>query len=138
MLNFIHDIPTKLYFGKGQICHLAESLMQYGKRVLLAYGGGSIKRMGLYDEVMEILNGHDFIVTELSGIAPNPRLSSVAEGQRLCRENGVDVILAVGGAAQHRSRPTSATSPPTRQPKSPCQTPAACSPSTDPQGGNLC
>ena len=99
MLNFIHNIPTKLYFGKGQICHLAESLMQYGKRVLLAYGGGSIKRMGLYDEVMEILNGHDFIVTELSGIAPNPRLSSVAEGQRLCRENGIDVILAVGGGS---------------------------------------
>ena len=99
MLNFTHNIPTRLYFGKGQICHLAESLMQYGKRVLLAYGGGSIKRMGLYDEVMEILNGHDFIVTELSGIAPNPRLSSVAEGQRLCRENGIDVILAVGGGS---------------------------------------
>ena len=99
MQNFTHNIPTRLYFGKGQIRHLAEALDQFGKRVLLAYGGGSIKRMGLYDQVMEILREGGFAVTELSGIAPNPRLSSVAEGQRLCRENGVDVILAVGGGS---------------------------------------
>ena len=99
MQNFTHNIPTRLYFGKGQIRHLAEALDQFGKRVLLAYGGGSIKRMGLYDQVMEILRDGGFAVTELSGIAPNPRLSSVAEGQRLCRENGVDVILAVGGGS---------------------------------------
>ena len=99
MQNYTHNIPTRLYFGKGQIRHLAEALDQFGKRVLLAYGGGSIKRMGLYDQVMEILRDGGFAVTELSGIAPNPRLSSVAEGQRLCRENGVDVILAVGGGS---------------------------------------
>ena len=99
MQNYTHNIPTRLYFGKGQIRHLAEALDQFGKRVLLAYGGGSIKRMGLYDQVMEILREGGFAVTELSGIAPNPRLSSVAEGQRLCRENGVDVILAVGGGS---------------------------------------
>ena len=99
MLNFTHNIPTRLYFGKGQIRHLAEELDLFGKRVLLAYGGGSIKRMGLYDAVMDILREGGFTVTELSGIEPNPRLSSVAAGQRLCRENQIDVILAVGGGS---------------------------------------
>ena len=99
MLNYTHNIPTKLYFGKGQISHLAEALDQFGKRVLLAYGGGSIKKIGLYDKVMEILREGGFTVTELSGIAPNPKLSSVAEGRRLCRENSIDVILAVGGGS---------------------------------------
>ena len=99
MLNFTHNIPTKLYFGKGQIRHLAEALDHFGKRVLLAYGGGSIKRMGLYDTVMDILRTNGFTVIELSGIEPNPRLSSVAAGQKLCRENQVDVILAVGGGS---------------------------------------
>ena len=99
MLNFTHNIPTRLYFGKGQIRHLAGELDRFGKRVLLAYGGGSIKRMGLYDAVLDILREGGFTVTELSGIEPNPRLSSVAEGQRLCRENQIDVILAVGGGS---------------------------------------
>ncbi|MDO5435876.1 MAG: iron-containing alcohol dehydrogenase [Clostridia bacterium] len=99
MLNFVRGIPTKLYFGKGQICHLAESLDRYGKNVLLTYGGGSIKRSGLYDEVMNILAGHGFNVTELNGIDPNPRIESVEEGVRLCRENNIDVILAVGGGS---------------------------------------
>lgn len=99
MLNFVHDIPTKVYFGKGQISHLAEALMPYGKKVLLAYGGGSIKKMGLYDEVMKILKAEGCQVTELSGIAPNPRIESVREGVALCREKEIDVILAVGGGS---------------------------------------
>ena len=64
MLNFTHDIPTKLYFGKGQISHLRESLEQFGKNVLLTYGGGSIKKIGLYDAVMQILGEGGFAVTE--------------------------------------------------------------------------
>ena len=99
MLNYTHNIPTKLYFGKGQISHLAEALDQFGKRVLLTYGGGSIKKIGLYDKVMEILREGGFTVTELSGIEPNPRIESVAEGVRLCKENDIDVILAVGGGS---------------------------------------
>ena len=99
MLDFVHDIPTKLYFGKGQIRHLAQALAPFGKRVLLTYGGGSIKRTGLYDEVMNILGAGGFEVTELSGIEPNPRIESVAKGVRLCRENHIDVILAVGGGS---------------------------------------
>ena len=99
MLNYQRTIPTKLYFGKGQICHLEEALNRFGKNVLLTYGGGSIKKIGLYDEVIKILKDGGFQVTELSGIEPNPRIESVEEGARLCRENDIDVILAVGGGS---------------------------------------
>ena len=99
MINYIHDIPVKLYFGKGQISNLSSSLSQFGEKVLLAYGGGSIKKTGLYDEIMDILNRDGFSVTELPGIEPNPRIESVKEGVRLCRENSIDVILAVGGGS---------------------------------------
>lgn len=99
MLNYQRTIPTKLYFGKGQISHLEEALKSFGKNVLLTYGGGSIKKIGLYDEVMKILNEGEFNVTELSGIDPNPRIESVTEGVRICREKDIDVILAVGGGS---------------------------------------
>lgn len=99
MENFIHAIPTELYFGKGQISHLAELLNRYGKKVLLSYGGGSIKRNGLYDEIMKILGENGNTVTELAGIEPNPRIESVERGVKLCRENNIDVILAVGGGS---------------------------------------
>lgn len=99
MLNFVHNIPTKLYFGKGQIRHLADALDPFGKKVLLAYGGGSIRKTGLYDTVMDILNRGGFKATELAGIEPNPRIESVEEGVRLCKENEIDVILAVGGGS---------------------------------------
>ena len=60
MENFVHDIPTKVYFGKGQIANLTNVLSVYGKKVLLVYGGGSIKKIGLYDKVMDILNNNDY------------------------------------------------------------------------------
>jgi len=99
LLNFVHDIPTKIYFGKGQIEHLPEVLSGFGKKVLLAYGGGSIKKIGLYDEVMNLLARGGFTVTELSGIEPNPRIDSVERGVDLCKQNNIDVILAVGGGS---------------------------------------
>lgn len=99
MLNFIHNIPTKVYFGKGQISHLDEALRQFGANVLLTYGGGSIKKNGLYDEVMSILNNGGFTVTEFSGIEPNPRIESVEKGVEMCRQHHIDVILAVGGGS---------------------------------------
>ena len=99
MLNFTHDTPTRLHFGKGQICHLEEELNRFGKRVLLTYGGGSIKKIGLYDEVMEILNKGGFTVVECGGIEPNPRIESVERGVALCKEHDIDVILAVGGGS---------------------------------------
>ncbi|MBQ4234744.1 MAG: iron-containing alcohol dehydrogenase, partial [Firmicutes bacterium] len=99
MINYVHDIPTKVYFGKGQICHLDESLRPYGKNILLTYGGGSIKKTGLYDQIMAILKDGGFNVTELSGIEPNPRIESVARGIKLCKDNDIDAVLAVGGGS---------------------------------------
>ena len=99
MLNYVHSIPTKLFFGKGQISHLSDALNTFGKKVLLTYGGGSIKKSGLYDEVKKILDEGGFAVTELSGIEPNPRIESVEKGVALCKENQIDVILAVGGGS---------------------------------------
>lgn len=97
MNNFTFKIPTDIRFGKGQIACLAEELQAYGKRVLLVYGGGSIKRNGIYDAVIEQLQ--EFEVFELSGITPNPKVSIVREGALLCKQHQVDVILAVGGGS---------------------------------------
>lgn len=98
MRDFDYHTPTRLIFGKDVIRKLPEVLKPFGKKVLFAYGGGSIKRIGLYDKVRELLK--DFEVTELSGIAPNPKYDpSVLEGVRLSKEHDVDVILAVGGGS---------------------------------------
>lgn len=97
MNNFTFHVPTDIRFGKGQICCLPEELGKYGKKVLLVYGGGSIKRSGLYDEIMELLK--EFEVFELSGIAPNPKLGSVEDGSAICKKEDIDVILAVGGGS---------------------------------------
>lgn len=98
MDNFIYFTPTKIYFGKGQISHLGEMLRGYD-RLLLVYGGGSIKRSGLYDTVTGILKQNSIQVVELSGVEPNPKIGSVREGVRLCRENGIQAVLAVGGGS---------------------------------------
>ncbi len=98
MQNFIYHTPTRLIFGKDAIRSLASVLAPLGKRVLLTYGGGSIKKLGLYDKVMELLK--DFEITELAGIQPNPKYNpSVLEGVRLCKEKHIDVILSVGGGS---------------------------------------
>lgn len=99
MSSFIYDIPTRVYFGENQLCHLGGELARYGKRVLLTYGGGSIKKTGLYDAVTEQIRKAGLEVYELSGIAPNPRIDSVREGARICKEKNIDVILAVGGGS---------------------------------------
>lgn len=99
MNSFVYDIPVKVYFGENQLGHLGEELSRYGKRVLLAYGGGSIKRIGLYDAVIAEIEKAGLEVYEISGIAPNPRVDSVRDGAKICREKGIDVILAVGGGS---------------------------------------
>ena len=99
MNNFIYDIPVKVYFGEGQLSHLGEELRKYGRRVLLTYGGGSIKRIGLYDRVIGELRNAEMEVFELSGIEPNPRIESVREGAQICKDNNIDVLLAVGGGS---------------------------------------
>ena len=100
MNNFIYENKTKVYFGKGSVKEqLGNLLDRYGKTVMLAYGGGSIKRNGVYDEIMEILQEKQKDVVEFSGIMSNPTYAKVQEGAKLAKENHVDLILAVGGGS---------------------------------------
>ncbi len=97
MNNFNFCVPTDIRFGRDQIECLPEELKKYGQRVLLVYGGGSIKRTGLYEKIQTLLK--EFEIYELSGIEPNPKLSSVRKGVALCKEHKIDVVLAVGGGS---------------------------------------
>ena len=98
MQNFDYVTPTRLIFGKGVVEQLPEVMRQYGNRILLTYGGGSIKKIGLYDKVKTLLG--DFEIVELSGIQPNPKYDpSVLDGVKLCKEHDVDAILSVGGGS---------------------------------------
>jgi len=99
MDNFTFYNPTKLIFGKGEVQQLKNEIPQYGKKVLLVYGGGSIKRNGLYDQVVSLLNEIDVELFELSGVEPNPRLSTVQKGVEICKTENVDFLLAVGGGS---------------------------------------
>ena len=98
-LDFCFHNPTKIYFGKGAINNLKDELKKYGNTIMLAYGKGSIKKIGLYDELMKIFNEAGKKVVEFSGIMPNPTAAKVKEGIKLVRENNVDFILAVGGGS---------------------------------------
>jgi hypothetical protein len=93
MENFNFHASTEIFFGKNQIKNLPTILNKYGKNVLFTYGGGSIKKNGIYDKVYELLK--DFNIIELPGIEPNPRIGTVRNGVKLCKENNIDVILAV-------------------------------------------
>lgn len=99
MNNFIYNIPTKVYFGENQLHHLGEELRKFGTRVLMTYGGGSIKKNGLYDNVVRIMKDAALEVFELSGVEPNPRIDTVRKGAQLCKENDIDVLLAIGGGS---------------------------------------
>ena len=100
MENFVYEYPTKVYFGKGAAGrHLAGILAGYGPNVLLAYGGGSIKKNGVYEELTGILKAAGKQVTEFAGIMSNPTWAKVQEGARLARENKIDLVLAVGGGS---------------------------------------
>ena len=100
MNNFIYDIPTKVYFGENQIeGNLSKELKKYGNKVLLVYGGGSIKKIGLYDKIIKETKNSGLKIFELSGIEPNPRHTSVNKGAEICKKENIDVILAVGGGS---------------------------------------
>ena len=99
MIDFTFENPTRIHFGKDSLKHLAEEVRRYGNRILLVYGGGSIKRIGLYDQVMAILNAENAQVLEVAGVQPNPRLSLVYKGIGLCREHQIQLVLAVGGGS---------------------------------------
>ncbi len=99
ILDFNYHNPTRIYFGKTALDNLSAELANYGENVLLIYGKSAIKKIGLYDKVIEILKAANKNVFELEGIKPNPSYSQVLEGAKLVRENNVDLILAVGGGS---------------------------------------
>ncbi len=97
--NFDYYNPTKIYFGKDSISNLDSELKKVGKKILFVYGTGSIKKTGIYDEVVTILKRNDKEIFELSGVHSNPSYSSVLEGKKLIEDNKIDFILAVGGGS---------------------------------------
>ena len=97
--NFSYHNPTKLYFGEDSLGCLKDELAKYGENILLVYGGGSIKKSGLYDEITAILKDCGKTIAEVSGVMPNPTLEKLYEGIRIARENKTDFILAVGGGS---------------------------------------
>ncbi|UKS28887.1 iron-containing alcohol dehydrogenase [Paenibacillus sp. HWE-109] len=99
MQSFVQENPTRIWFGEGQIKQLQQELGSAGKRVLLVYGGGSIKANGVYKAVKEQLEHRQAEVFELSGVEPNPRLTTVNTGIEICRDNQIELILAVGGGS---------------------------------------
>ena len=97
MNDYDYHVPTDIRFGRGRINCLNTEIGRYGKKVLLVYGGGSIKKNGIYSKVYEVLEKFD--IYELPGIEPNPKLASVRKGAEMCKNYGIDVVLAVGGGS---------------------------------------
>ncbi|MGE6258732.1 iron-containing alcohol dehydrogenase [Heyndrickxia sporothermodurans] len=99
MDNFTYWNPTKLIFGKGQLEQLKNEIPQYGRNILLVYGGGSIKKSGLYDQLINLLKDINSNIYELSGVEPNPRITTVRKGVDICKKENIDLLLAVGGGS---------------------------------------
>lgn len=97
--NFSYSNPTKIYFGEDSLNYLNKELTKYGKNILLAYGGGSIKKTGLYDRIVKILKDNGKEVFEDGGVMPNPTVEKLYEGCKIAKENDVDLILAIGGGS---------------------------------------
>ena len=97
--NFQYCNPTKLYFGDDSLKFLNTELPKYGENVVLVYGGGSIKKNGIYDEVVEILKANGKNISEISGVMPNPTVEKLYEGVEIARKANADLILAVGGGS---------------------------------------
>lgn len=99
MKNFEFYNPTKIYFGQGEVEKIGKLVKDYGTNILLVYGKNSIKKSGLYDQVVRLLSEENINIFELSGIDPNPRIDSVRKGGEMCKAHGIDFILAVGGGS---------------------------------------
>ena len=97
--NFVYYNPTRIYFGNEQLVHLGEEVKKYGSRAILVYGGGSIKKNGLYDKIMKVLRESGIEVAECAGIEPNPQYTSVNRAAKICRENQCEVVIGVGGGS---------------------------------------
>lgn len=99
MENFIYSIPTTIYFGKGQIEHVSQAVRPYGKKALIVYGGGSVKKNGIFDRVTEILEHEGIAWEELGGVEPNPRIETVRKGAEFCKAGNIEVVLPIGGGS---------------------------------------
>ena len=101
MQDFMIHVPTQIFFGRSAIDHLAESIEKWSPkmRVLLVYGGGSIKRMGLFQKFVKIFEDNGIFWTELAGVQPNPKMGLIREGVKICKENDIDCVLAAGGGS---------------------------------------
>ena len=97
--NFTYSNPTRIHFGENALDFLDDELPKFGKNVLLAYGGGSIRKNGIYDRVVDILRANGKTVVEDAGVMPNPTVAKLDEGCRRAREGNADLILAVGGGS---------------------------------------
>ncbi len=93
MNDFQFQNTTKVYFGKDQLGHLHGEVLKYGKSVLVVYGGGSIKKIGLYDKVIKELKENNIEVYELAGVEPNPRHTTVNKGAKICKDNHITSSL---------------------------------------------
>ncbi|MCH7323048.1 iron-containing alcohol dehydrogenase [Solibacillus sp. MA9] len=99
MNKFSFYNPVKIHFGRGSVEYLRKGLPQYGQNILIVYGGGSIKANGVYDDIMKILSDLNMNVFELAGVEPNPRVETARKGIAICKENNIDIVLAVGGGS---------------------------------------
>ncbi|MCM1133620.1 MAG: iron-containing alcohol dehydrogenase [Ruminococcus flavefaciens] len=99
MNDFVFHNPDKVYFGRNQMNNLPTELLKFGRKVLLVYGGGSIKKNGLYDLVKKLAEDNNITLFELSGVEPNPRHTTANKGAEICKKEGIDVVLAVGGGS---------------------------------------
>ena len=99
MLDFTFHNPTKILFGKGMVSGIGAEIKKYSDRILLVYGKGSVKKTGIYDDVVDELKKSSIEWFELAGVDPNPRIESVNQGAKLCREHSLGLVLAVGGGS---------------------------------------
>ena len=99
MTDFVYSIPTKIYFGTDQLKNLGTELKNHGKRVLMIYGGGSVKKIGLYDKVVSEIKNSGLEFFEMGGIEPNPKIDTIRKAVKICKENDIEVLLAVGGGS---------------------------------------
>lgn len=97
--NFVYYNPTKIYFGNEQLVHLADEVLRFGKKVCLVYGGGSVKKYGLYDRIMSCLHNAGIEVAEAADIEPNPQYTTVNRAAKICKDNQCDVVIGVGGGS---------------------------------------
>lgn len=99
MNNFVYTIPTTVYFGKGQIENIGKEAVKHSKNALIVFGGGSVKKNGIFQDAVKYLEAEGVSITELGGVEPNPRIETVAKGKEICLEKGIDLIIPIGGGS---------------------------------------